>query len=197
MPLTTTVPMTATIVPLMTAVPLAAATPGASTPLSTTIPLTGTVPGTRPVPTGSAAAGTYVPVSRASCTAVRVAVSRVTGKQATTTTAPFQDPKSGATGTACQIAITGTGQDFPNYQTVLDRLKTVFQQLGWTENNAYQAGGPTGAATGFQLRNTLALVAVNWQPAPGACPTNQPISACQLTPAQQMYTITVTLAQPQ
>jgi len=42
----------------------------------------------------------------------------------------------------------------------------------------------------------LALVSVGWEPAPGtARPPEQPISACEVPPAQQLYAITLGAAQ--
>jgi hypothetical protein len=41
----------------------------------------------------------------------------------------------------------------------------------------------------------LALISAQWAPSPDAkCPADQPISACNLTPEQKLYTITIQVA---
>lgn len=109
--------------------------------------------------------------------------------------APFTDILSGETGTGCQLTAAGDGNDFSDPQSVLDKLvKSV--GLGWTEQIAYQANGPTGADTALTRDMGLMLISVNWAPAAGVdCPTDQPISACPLTPQQKIYAVQINIAQ--
>jgi hypothetical protein len=68
--------------------------------------------------------------------------------------------------------------------------------LGWDELINYQAGGPTGAATGLTRDMGLMLISVDWEPAADAnCPTDQPIASCTLTPEQKNYTVTINTAE--
>jgi hypothetical protein len=59
----------------------------------------------------------------------------------------------------------------------------------------YAAGGPTGMGIGMTRDAALLLILAEWTPDPAAnCPADQPISACELTPEQQLYTVTVQAA---
>jgi hypothetical protein len=113
--------------------------------------------------------------------------------------APFEDISTGEAGAGCQITITGTGADFPDYESFVDMseaLSVVFQAIGWEPDQAYTADGPTGTAFGMRKDNMLALASIDMQPAPEAnCPQDRPISECELTPEQMNYTITVNFAQ--
>ena len=109
--------------------------------------------------------------------------------------APFADIPSNETGEGCSLTAAGSGSKFTDPQTVLDELvKSV--GLGWTEQINYQAGGPTGAATGLTRDMALMLISVNWAPAAGViCPTDQPIASCNLTAKQKAFTIQIDVAQ--
>jgi hypothetical protein len=87
-----------------------------------------------------------------------------------------------------------TGMQFSDPSSVMSNLVNGFQ--GWEEQINYQAGGPTGLATGMTRDMALLLIDVEWFPSPDAnCPTDQPISACNLTPEQKLYTVQVSVAQ--
>lgn len=108
--------------------------------------------------------------------------------------APFTDIISGTSGTGCLITILGTGADFPagHFDTFM-QLKNMFESTGWTPDMQYDGGGPTGTVGGFRRDSGLLIVIVGWEPSADAdCPTDQPISACELTPEQMIYTITIT-----
>jgi len=54
------------------------------------------------------------------------------------------------------------------------------------------AGGPTGSGRGYRKGEQICLAAAMWQPEPAAnCPQDQTISACQVKPEQQNYTVTL------
>lgn len=100
----------------------------------------------------------------------------------------FTDPVSGEKGMGCTMTATGTGAKFASPTNVMDKLKSTF--IGWNEDSRYQADGPTGTAKGFTRDSGLLLVNVEWEPAPSAkCPSDRPISDCDLKPEQQLYTI--------
>jgi hypothetical protein len=49
---------------------------------------------------------------------------------------------------------------------------------------------------GFRQGNRLYLLQVGWEPSEDAnCPSDQPISACDLEPQQHLYTIVLNCAQ--
>jgi hypothetical protein len=58
------------------------------------------------------------------------------------------------------------------------------------------SGGPTGAGAGFRKMGQLCLAGAIWQPSPSVnCPQDQPISACQVPPKEQIYTVTLECGQ--
>jgi hypothetical protein len=79
---------------------------------------------------------------------------------------------------------------------VAQDLKGMLNSRGWQEEISYAADGPTGTASGFRKGDGLCLLNVGWKPTEDAhCPTDQPISACELAPEQQLYTIVLNCAQ--
>ena len=97
---------------------------------------------------------------------------------------------------SCLIMATGTGEDFGNFLGVAQSVGEGFETLGWTENPDYVADSPTGTVFAYESDSQIAFVSVDWQPSEDAeCPEDQPISACELEPSQQLYTITVEVAQ--
>jgi len=111
------------------------------------------------------------------------------------TNAPFEDYLGGTSGEGCLITVGGTGVDFPNHPDVFAQLKDMLVKIGWTPDLQYDGGGPTGTMGGFRRDSALMLVVVGWEPALDAnCPDDQPIMACELTPEQKIYTITLSIA---
>ena len=109
--------------------------------------------------------------------------------------APFEDYPGGTSGEGCLILVGGTGADFTNHPEVFMQLKNMLVNMGWTPDIQYDGGGPTGTMGGFRRDAGLMLVMVGWEPSSDAnCPQDQPISACSLTPEQQIYTITLSVA---
>lgn len=99
-------------------------------------------------------------------------------------------------GTACTLVATGTGEDFGNFVDVAQSIREVFEAEGWTEDEAAIADGPTGTATSYFKDTTVAAVRVNWEPSDEVdCPTDQPISECDIEPSQQNFTISIELVQ--
>jgi Tol biopolymer transport system component/putative hemolysin len=110
----------------------------------------------------------------------------------TVTEEPLDDPVTGATGTGCQATITGTGVQFESPAAVVDALGSMLAEQGWTADPMFVADGPTGTAAGYRKGDQICLAAAMWQPDPSAnCPQDQPISACQVKPEQQNYTVTL------
>jgi hypothetical protein len=171
--------------------------------------LSGCVPITPPTPEASApeaptapaapqsAAGTYRPLAAEECEALRAAIESTLSVEATLEEeAPFVEYIGGQEGTGCQITVTGTGEDFTNFVDVARQLEAMLTEQGWTQDMAFVADGPTGTAMGLRMDNKLALLSVGWDPSEDAdCPDDQPISACELAPEQQLYTITLNVAE--
>ena len=108
--------------------------------------------------------------------------------------APFIDPSSGESGLGCSLTTTGNGVDFSSPNDVITSLVHAF--IGWEEQAAYQADGPTGSATGMTRDMGLLLINAEWEAAPEVqCPSDQPISACSINPEQKLYTIHIQVAQ--
>jgi putative hemolysin len=114
--------------------------------------------------------------------------------EVTQSNVPLTDPTNGKSGTGCQSLVTGTGtgQQFQSPDAVIKSLDAMLKDEGWTEDQMLASGGPTGMGSGYRKDNQLCLDAAIWQPDASAnCPKDQPISACKVTPEQQLYTITL------
>jgi putative hemolysin len=110
----------------------------------------------------------------------------------TVTEERLDDPVTGATGTGCQATITGTGEQFESPWAVVGALGAMLAEQGWTADPMFVADGPTGTAAGYRKGDQICLAAAMWQPDESAnCPDDQPISACEVTPEQQNYIVTL------
>lgn len=114
----------------------------------------------------------------------------------TTAQIPFTDYITGNTDTGCQLTASGTGLDFANVNAVYQQVTTMLQSQNWLEDIQYAGGGPNGLLTGYRQGDELCLLAIEWSPAAEAdCPADQPISACELSPEQMLYSVSLTCAQ--
>ena len=197
-------PMTVTQAPAapqpapVTAEPVA--TPGTPAPAAEPIATepAATPETTVPAPTaGSAAAEAMLqPLNLDACAQLAQDMAQMLGVGVTVGEAPFTDPATGATGTDCQVTATGTGEQFRNPQVVVSRLGSMLERQGWKNDPMLVADGPTGTASGFRKEDQICVAGARWQPDASAnCPADQPISTCQVTPAQQLYTVTLDCAQ--
>lgn len=137
----------------------------------------------------------YRPPAPADCQAIQdVAARAIALPFALESGTPFSDPLSGESGQGCTLTASGTGADLAApYQVVAD-LMNAFS--GWSEQPTYRASGPTGEMAAIRRDRNLMLILVEWTPAPGVeCPTDQPISACDLRPEQRLYTVQIQVAQ--
>ncbi len=111
---------------------------------------------------------------------------------ATQSDALISDPVSGATGTGCQATVTGTGEQFESPDGVVKTLGSMLEDEGWTADPMLAAGGPNAIDQGYRKGDQICWAGAGWQPDASAdCPTDQPVSACQVTPAQENYTVTL------
>lgn len=135
----------------------------------------------------------YIPLPTDACQTIQADAEKALSVTFTLTEAPFLDSINQEGGNGCQLTANGTGTNFSDPMAVVDALKAAFG--GWEENMQYAAGGPTGAGIGLTRDDALLLISADWTPDPAAnCPNDQPISACKLTPEQQLYTVTVQAA---
>ena len=111
---------------------------------------------------------------------------------ATQSDAPISDPVTGASGTGCQATVTGTGEQFESPDAVVKTLGSMLEEQGWTADPMLAAGGPNAIDRGYRKGDQICWAGAGWQPDASAnCPKDQPVSACQVTPAQQNYTVTL------
>lgn len=142
-----------------------------------------------------ASARRFQPLPANTCHQLRSQMSQTLKVKATLTRASFKDYINNGQGMGCKIAATGNGRNFNELRDVANNLKAMLIKQGWKEDPQYAADGPTGAGMGFRKGNSLSLLMVEWEPAPGAnCPPNEPISDCKLSPEQQIYRITLNSA---
>jgi len=140
--------------------------------------------------------GSYHPLDSADCTDLADAVAKTVDVEVATGTAAFDDYVTNESGSGCETRATGTGADFESFPKVAGALKEMLVAKGWAEDIQYAADGPTSTAAGLKHENRLCLLQVGWKPSEDAnCPSDQPISACDLASEQQLYTIVLNCAQ--
>ena len=106
------------------------------------------------------------------------------------------DTINGQTGAGCLMKATGTGANFKSTgETMLALTKAMGDAI---PDPSQAADGPVGSTQGLWRGNTLIMLNVFWEPAPGTnCPVDQPITNCNLTPEQKLYTVLVSAANSQ
>ncbi len=148
------------------------------------------------VPSAPPPALVLVPLDPEMCAQLAQDMAQVLDVAVTQEEAPITDPVSGETGTGCQATATGTGEQFASPDAVVSTLADMLEAQGWQEDPMLAAGGPTGIGAGFRQGNQVCMAGAIWHPDASAnCPDDQPISTCEVTPAQQLYTVTLNCAQ--
>jgi Tol biopolymer transport system component/putative hemolysin len=105
---------------------------------------------------------------------------------------PLDDPITPASGTGCQATVTGIGVQFESPAAVVSALGSMLEEQGWIVDPMLQADGPTGTGAGYRKGDQICLAGAMWTPDDSAnCPKDQPISACDIKPEQQNYTVTL------
>jgi hypothetical protein len=150
-----------------------------------------------PISTGPPAeAIDFQPLAPGECYALGQAMVKTLQVTVTQSSALFEDYIHGGKGTGCQSVANGTGADFGNLGSVIGSLGSMLDDFGWAEDAFYAAGGPNGTASAYRQDDELCLLNVGWVPAPDVdCPSDEPISACEMAPEQQLYTIALNCAQ--
>ncbi len=153
-------------------------------------------PTEEPQSNNTASADVYEPLDASVCQALQETASQALDVEFTLQNpAPFQDEIAGEAGQGCRLTAGGDGSQFSGPDAVVKALVNSIGQ-GWDEQIDYEAGGPTGEATGLVRDMGLMLISAEWSPAQGVeCPSDQPIASCTLTPEQEIYTIQVNVAQ--
>jgi hypothetical protein len=139
-------------------------------------------------------AGSYQPVENSVCTSVQQSLQPLyPTANFTVSIQPFTD-MNGVSGSACVISGSGTGNDFAGGTgAVVGVIGTTLP--GYIQDAMYVASGATGQTSGYRNGNSLAVISVDWQPSPSAnCPADQPVSACNVQPADMLYTVSVAMA---
>ena len=132
----------------------------------------------------------YYPLDIEECQSIRDKARSALKVRFSLINAPFAD--FGLQGEACVIEAFGSGAEF-NMDSTPKALESVFSD--WTPNMQFAADGPTGKVVGFTKDSAILLITVKWEPSAYAgCPSDQPISACPLTPWQKLFTITLKAA---
>ena len=173
----------------------AAQAPVAASPVAEPLPTTPEAPA--PIPTAEPAAtgAALQPLSPETCAQIAGDMAQTLGMGVTIGEAPITDPVTGAIGTGCQVTAAGTGVDLKSPQLVVGSLASILEGEGWENDPMLDADGPTGTGSGFRKEDQVCLVGARWQPDDSAnCPKDQPISTCQMTPEQQLYTVTLDCA---
>jgi hypothetical protein len=127
------------------------------------------------------------------CQAIQEQATQALGTQFTLESrAPFMDAIGSEAGQGCRVTANGNGAQFTSPQEVVAKL---LSQMGFEELPNYRADGPTGSAAGAVRDMGLLLITATWKPDMGVvCPSDKPISECNLTPEQKIYTIQLDLA---
>jgi hypothetical protein len=138
--------------------------------------------------------GTYGPYPADSCEVLRLNFEQALGVAVTAEAAPFEDPMGGA-GISCMIHLTGNAVTL-GVAGPSNSIISMLQTNGWTEDANYGAGGPQTMMDGFRKGSALGILTVRWDPSADAnCPSNQPISACNLTPEQKLFDVKYEVSQ--
>ena len=131
----------------------------------------------------------YQPLPTAACNQLRQEMAKVLKVRVSVS----QTPVSGRIGkgqASCQLKAVGDGRNFTELHTVVSHLSAMLVQQGWKATESEAADGPTGAVREFHKGASLARLLVEWEPSADAkCPKDLPISACQLLPKQQLYSV--------
>jgi Tol biopolymer transport system component/putative hemolysin len=105
---------------------------------------------------------------------------------------PMSDPTNNASGTGCQATVKGTGEEFKDPDSVVKTLGAMLETEGYKADPMLIANGPTGEDQGYRNGDQICWAGAQWWPDASAnCPQDQPVSACQVTPQQQDYTVTL------
>jgi len=142
-------------------------------------------------------AGDYQILEFGECSDIAIAVSDKLGRPGVSTDAPYIDYINNLIGFGCLMTIEGTGQDFGTLEDINTIVSATLNNFGYLEDSILSpAGGPGAIGNGYRQGNKQCQLLAYWEPSAEVdCPADQPIDACDITPDQQIYTITLNCAQ--
>jgi hypothetical protein len=130
------------------------------------------------------------PIPAVECQSIAVQVQNAIGMAAKASEDDFTDLTDRSEGRSCHISASASGQAYAAPTELMAKLASVFG--AWQDDPARADSGPAEADKGFVKDNRIATVDVSWEPGPGAsCSDKQPLSACNITPQQKLWTVTV------
>ena len=89
----------------------------------------------------------------------------------------------------------GTGVNFAGTGQTVQKIATILQGLGWTEDITFAADGQTGSVRGFRKDKAIAVIDVSWIPFGDVqVDPNKPIEAQNIPADKQLYTVRLLLA---
>jgi hypothetical protein len=166
---------------------------GTSGATTTPAPTAATVPTDAP-----ATAAPTVSAASAPCADLLAALVAELKVEFALSEAPFVDFSDGSTRPGCQLKAGGTGEQFSSFGQVQQQIDGIVRGRGWVADPQLVADGPIGSVVGYRQGGATLLSSVEWIPSADAnCPPDQIITDCELTPAQQLYTLSVSAAPAQ
>ena len=168
----------------------------ATAPAVESAPATAEAPAAVPTREPAAPEAALRALSPESCLQLAQDMSQTLGVGVTIGEAPISDPATDATGTGCQVTAAGTGEQFQSPAALVNKLGKMLEDQEWTADSMLAAGGPNAIDLGYRKGEQICWAGAGWQPDAAAnCPQDQPVSACQVTPEQQLYTVTLNCAE--
>ncbi len=129
----------------------------------------------------------------ASCSDLYAKATALMGTSATVGPASVGYPGMANT-QGCQIAFSGDGTVFTGtVQAIAARIDAMMLGDGWTRDPNADADGSRGTAAGYKKGGQLVAVSVSWDAAAGVCSADAPDASCHPTPAQKLFTITLSV----
>ncbi|HEY0737701.1 MAG TPA: hypothetical protein VGD69_22475 [Herpetosiphonaceae bacterium] len=134
-------------------------------------------------------------LARTECQELQTALAQQLATEISQTEGPLPHQLAGHAGISCTFTAKGTGKEFGSFLDVADKIRATLNERGWIERGQSRADGPTGTQAEFNKSTSTAIINVSWQPAPEVqCPADQPISACEVAPEQQIFNIELRLS---
>ena len=136
---------------------------------------------------GAAAAQEWEPLPDAECRQISAALDERLAIASDVGGADFSF--GDVAGRSCRISWSGDGLQVDGASEVVDAVAAALP--GFAGDFAFDADGPTGMSRGFRKGDELVVVYAEWAPPEGRCAADGPISDCDLTAAERIWTVTV------
>ena len=130
------------------------------------------------------------PIPTAECQQFAGQIQAALGFAVSASEGDFTDLTDNSDGRSCHIQGSASGQSYAAPSELAGKIAKVFAD--WRDDPARAADGPDGTEKGLVNGNRIATLQVSWEPGPGvACSDKQPLSACNITPQQKLWTAIV------